>query len=141
MEIISVNEENINDVINFLNELAVINDINYEVVQNGEFVLEDKIIGLLSFEQFNKKGLIRYFIFKKVVPSALILTLFDKIVEKAKIKSIDALITMVVKKEAIEIFKELGFHNIDKEDVYIEEMNIMDSKFKDAVVLKYEIEK
>lgn len=141
MEIISVNEENINDVINFLNELAVINDINYEVVQNGEFVLEGKIIGLLSFEQFNKKGLIRYFIFKKVVPSELILTLFDKIVEKAKIKSIDALITMVVKKEAIEIFKELGFHNIDKEDVYIEEMNIMDSKFKDAVVLKYEIEK
>lgn len=141
MEVISVNEENIKDVINFLNELAVINDVNYEVVMNGEFVFEDKIIGLLSFEQFNKIGLIRYFIFKKVVPSALIFTLFNKIVEKAKRKTIDSLITMVVKNEAIEIFKELGFNNIEKEDVYIEEMNIMDSKFKDAVVLRYNIEK
>ena len=106
---------------------------------NGEFVYDDEIIGLLSFEEFNKLGLIRYFIFRKAVSEEIVLELFKRIIEKAKGRDLFALITLVVKKEAIEIFKGLGFCEINKEDVFIEESAIADTKFKDAYVLKYEI--
>lgn len=139
MEIISVNEENKNKVMDFLREISLINDVNEEVVMNGEFVLDKEIVGLLSFEEFNRFGLIRYFIFKKAVSEELVLELFKKIINKAKEKNVEILITLVVKKEAIDIFKGLGFYEIDKEDVYIEETNILDTKFKDANVLKYDI--
>lgn len=142
MEIISVNKENKQMVMNFLNELAIINDVNEDVVLNGEFVYEeDKIIGFLSFEEFNKIGLIRYFIFKKVVEPEVVKELFHKLNIKAKEKGIDNLITLVVKEEAVKVFQELGFDFVDKSDVYIEEVKITDTRFKDAIVLKYKIQK
>lgn len=53
MEIISVNEENKNDVAEFLKEVSLIGDINEEALMNGEFVYDKQIIGTLSFEEFN----------------------------------------------------------------------------------------
>lgn len=140
LEIISVNEENKNQVLAFLKDISLINDVNEEVVLNGEFLMDNEIVGLLSFEEFNKIALIRYFIFKKAVNENLVMELFKKIIKKASNKDVESLITLVVKKEAIDIFKGLGFYEIDKEDVYIEETNIMDTKFKDAFILKYDID-
>jgi len=139
VDIISVNEENKSDVLEFLKEISLINDVNEEVVMNGEFVLDNEIIGLLSFEEFNTLGLIRYFIFKKAVNENIVMRLFTNIISKARDKNVKSLITLVIKKEAIDVFKSLGFYEIEKEDVYIEETNIMDTKFKDAYVLKYDI--
>jgi N-acetylglutamate synthase-like GNAT family acetyltransferase len=139
MDIVSVNEENKERVINFLKEFSMINDINKEVIMNGEFVLEEQIIGLLSFEEFNQMGLIRYFIFRKAVSEDIALELFNKIITKAQKKNLKSLLTLVVKKEAIDIFKKLGFYEIDKKTVYIEETNIEETKFKDAFVMKYDI--
>lgn len=140
MEIRSVSEDNIGQVLAFLEEIAVINDINEDVVRNGEFVFDGEIIGLLSFEEFNRIGLIRYFVFKKAVSESLISELFQNILKKAKAKEINSLITLVVKKEAIDIFRSLGFYEIEKKDVFIEETNLLNTKFKDACVLKYDIE-
>lgn len=137
MEIRSVNDDNLDSVISFLEKLLVIKDINKTVVLNGELVFEDEVIGFLSFEEFNRIGLVRYFVFKKIVPKSVITELFLKVANKAKEKGIDVLITMVVKDEAIHIFKDLGFELVDINDVYIDEVNIKDTKFKDAIVLKY----
>lgn len=139
MEIISVNEENKNDVAEFLKEVSLIGDINEEALMNGEFVYDKQIIGTLSFEEFNDNALIRYFIFRQSITDDLIMELFEKIVNKAKKKSVKHLIAIVVKKEARIIFKHIGFYEIENNDVYIDEVNLNDTKFKNAVVLKYDI--
>lgn len=140
MEIISVDQDNKEKVLNFLREISLIHEINEDVIMNGEFVYDEDIIGLLSFEEFNKLGLIRYFIFRKVVGEEIILELFKKIIAKAKTRGINSLVTLVVKKDAIDIFKSLGFYEIDKDDVFIEETTIKNTKFKNAYVLKYDIQ-
>ncbi len=139
LEIISVNEENKNDVAEFLKEVSLIGDINEEALMNGEFVYDKQIIGTLSFEEFNDNALIRYFIFRQSITDDLIMELFEKIVNKAKKKAVKHLIAIVVKKEARIIFKHIGFYEIENNDVYIDEVNLNDTKFKNAVVLKYDI--
>ena len=98
MEIISVNEENKNDVAEFLKEVSLIGDINEEALMNGEFVYDKQIIGTLSFEEFNDNALIRYFIFRQSITDDLIMELFEKIVNKAKKTAVKHLIAIVVKK-------------------------------------------
>ena len=139
LEIISVNEENKNDVAEFLKEVSLIGDINEEALMNGEFVYDKQIIGTLSFEEFNDNALIRYFIFRQLITDDLIMELFKKIVNKAKKKAVKHLIAIVVKKEARIIFKHIGFYEIENNDVYIDEVNLNDTKYKNAVVLKYDI--
>ena len=67
MDIIAVDANNKEEVLNFLKNISLVHDINEEVVMNGEYVLDGEIVGLLSFEEFNHFGLIRYFIFRKEV--------------------------------------------------------------------------
>lgn len=141
MEIIAVNENNKEEVVNFLKNISLVHDINEEVVMNGEYVLDGEIVGLLSFEEFNRIGLVRYFIFKKEVKEKVILELFRRVVEKAARKGIRSLLSLVVKKEAVAVFKGLGFHEIAKGDVYIDETMLNQTKFKEAFVLKYDIPK
>ena len=139
LEIISVNEENKNDVAEFLKEVSLIGDINEEALMNGEFVYDKQIIGTLSFEEFNDNALIRYFIFRQLITDDLIMELFEKIVNKAKKKAVKHLIAIVVKKEARIIFKHIGFYEIENNDVYIDEVNLNGTKYKNAVVLKYDL--
>ena len=125
-------------MIEFLDSLSIIKDINKEVVLNGEYVEdEEEVIGFLSFEEFSKIGLIRYFVFKKIVSEEIIKKLFSNICDKAKEKELNALITMVVKEDAVSVFKELGFEIADKDEVFIEEINIKETRFRDAIILKY----
>lgn len=139
MEIISVDKNNISLVTKFLKSLEIIKDINEDVVMNGEYVYDEEIIGFLTYEEFNKIGLIRYFVFKKQVEKQIINELFAMVASKAKLKGIQIFITLVVKDEAIEIFKRLGFAATKSEDIFIEELNIRETRFKDAIVLKYEL--
>ncbi|MCK9536145.1 MAG: hypothetical protein M0R05_00930 [Bacilli bacterium] len=139
MEIVSVDDNNKSNVIEFLKEISLVSDINEEVVMNGEFVYDNQVVGMLSFEEFNNNGLVRYFIFRQSITDDLVYQLFNRIVDKAKGKGIKSLIAIVVKREAKLIFKRIGFYEISNNDVYIEEINLNDTKFKDAVVLKYDI--
>lgn len=137
MDIISVDKSNLKQIKEFLESLSIINDINDRVVLNGEYVYEEEIIGFLSFEEFNSLGLIRYFVFKKLVKQDILKILFKKICDKARDKNIEILITLVVKDEAVGVFKELGFIEANKSDVYIDETSINETRFNDAIVLKY----
>jgi hypothetical protein len=44
-----------------------------------------------------------------------------------------------VKREARAVFKRIGFYEIVSDDVYIDEVNLNETKFKNAVVLKYDL--
>ena len=141
MDIIAVDANNKEEVLNFLKTFPWFTTSTRRWLTNGEYVLDGEIVGLLSFEEFNHFGLIRYFIFRKEVKEKIIYELFNKIVQKASKKGIKSLLSLVVKKDAVAVFKGLGFYEIDKEDVYIEETVLHQTKFKDAFVLKYDIQK
>jgi len=138
MDIISVDKNNLKQIKDFLLSLSIIKDINDDVVLNGEYVFEEEVIGFLSFEEFNNVGLIRYFVFKKLVEQDVIKLLFEKICAKAR-RNIETLITLVIKDEAISVFKELGFITANKADVYIDEICINETRFRDAIVLRYNL--
>jgi len=139
LEIISVSANNVNKVKDFLNNIPLLGGINDAVLMNGEFVYDQEIIGLLSFEEFFKIGLIRYFVFQKIITKEIIKEMFMKIIDKAKEKNLISFIALVIKKEAKTVFLNLGFHEINNNDVYIDETNLNATKYKNAVVLKYDV--
>lgn len=140
MEIISVNNDNYNIVLNFLVSIASIKDIDEEVVKKASIIKNnDDIIGVLSYEKFGFVALIRYFVFKKVVSEEIINDLLDEIIKKAKREDIKTLVTLVVKQEIIDVFRNLGFRVIEKQSIFLDEVCLLDTKFKDSIVLKYDI--
>ncbi|HHZ17908.1 MAG TPA: hypothetical protein GX390_01325 [Acholeplasmataceae bacterium] len=139
MEFLSVSEENKDEVVEFLQEVSLAGDINEEALLNGELVYDKQIIGTISFEEFNDNALIRYFIFRQPINDEVVLELFDRITRKARNKQIKSLIAIVVKREARAVFKRIGFYEIVSDDVYIDEVNLNETKFKNAVVLKYDL--
>lgn len=140
MDIVRVNEENKCEVIEFIENYLKVKDIDVDVIKNASFVLEEnEVIGLLSFEQFCKIGLVRYFVFKKIVDSNIVYELLESVIESAKEKGITSLTTIVNNEGVKRIFKELGFDEIDSKYVYIEEDNLLNTKYKDSSVFKLEI--
>jgi N-acetylglutamate synthase-like GNAT family acetyltransferase len=139
LEFLSVSEENKDEVVEFLQEVSLAGDINEEALLNGELVYDKQIIGTISFEEFNDNALIRYFIFRQPINDEVVLELFDRITRKARNKQIKSLIAIVVKREARAVFKRIGFYEIVSDDVYIDEVNLNETKFKNAVVLKYDL--
>lgn len=139
MEFLSVSEENKDEVVEFLQEVSLAGDINEEALLNGELVYDKQIIGTISFEEFNDNALIRYFIFRQPINDEVVLELFDRITRKARNKQIKSLIAIIVKREARAVFKRIGFYEIVSDDVYIDEVNLNETKFKNAVVLKYDL--
>jgi N-acetylglutamate synthase-like GNAT family acetyltransferase len=139
LEFLSVSEENKDEVVEFLQEVSLAGDINEEALLNGELVYDKQIIGTISFEEFNDNALIRYFIFRQPINDEVVLELFDRITRKARNKQIKSLIAIIVKREARAVFKRIGFYEIVSDDVYIDEVNLNETKFKNAVVLKYDL--
>lgn len=140
MEIVNVTTENINDVVGFLEKVQTINKIDLDIVKNASVIMnKGEIDGVLSYEKFVQYGLIRYFVFKKNTDNDCIFKLFNHLLEKVKKEEIRVLITLIVKEEVINLFYNLGFMDMDKNYFFIEENNILETNFKEANILKLEI--
>lgn len=138
MKILKVNDESEKIIQEFIQETIQINDIDLDVVKNASYLKKDEdIIGVLSFEKFSQIGLIRYFIFKETVPMGIVFALLESVKETAIKEGLNILSTIVKKESIISLFKELGFQEVSSDDVYIDEINILDSEYKDSKVLNY----
>ena len=138
--IYNVNDENLKDVTNFLNKVATIADVDIDIVKNAMIVKEeDEIIGILSFEKFGKFALIRYFVFKRAIKEDVVLDLINEVASKARVQGVSSFLTLVVKDDLIELFKGLGFTEINKQDIFIDEDILADSKYGNSTVLKLEL--
>ena len=141
MEIVKVNKENEKRLLELIENLTLIKDVDIDIVRNASFVLdENEIIGVLSFEAFSNIGLIRYFIFKRAVEEKVVFDLLDSVIETAKESGIVFLTTIVTKENIAYLFKELGFSEFDSSNVYIDETNLLETKYKGSYVLNYKIE-
>ena len=63
-----INDSIFNNAVEFLTSIPSIDKIDEKILKNACIAFdEDKIVGCISFEEFTDKGLIRYFVFKKVL--------------------------------------------------------------------------
>lgn len=138
MEIVDVNELNITKAETFLK--GIVEKVDEKVLENASLLIDNgKIIGMMSFECFGKLALIRYFVFTKMIDEKNLYNLFNNVITKAKKKNIHKVLSFVENEDTIPLFAYLGFTEIDKKYVFIDERNIMKTDSKDAIVYCYQI--
>ena len=63
-----IDENYFNKTIDFLKSVPSIESVDDKILKNACVAIEDdKIVGCISYEEFGDKGLIRYFVFKKII--------------------------------------------------------------------------
>ena len=139
IEIIDVNEDIYEKVLAFLGEVKTLN-IAEEIVKNASVIMDlDEVVGAISYEKFGYYGLIRYFIFKKYVDDDIIENLFLHLEKKASKDEIRYLFSIVMDKDVMDLFDNLSFIKMDKDNLFIEEERLSDSKYKNATIMAKKI--
>jgi hypothetical protein len=128
--------ENFDSIKSFLFEVPAIDSIDEDVLKNASVLyLDEKIYGIISYELFFNYALIRYFVFKRNVDEMIVKELFDSIEDSVSKNDIDYIFSLVNHMDIYNLFTSLNFKEISKEDVFIEEQNYQNSKFKDTKLM------
>lgn len=121
IQIESVNDGNFKDAYGFLNSVPSIKSIDNEVLKNAVIVFDDyKVIGSISFEEYDSIGLIRYFVFKKNLSNNVLIDLLEKLIFNARKRNLKKLVCIADNSEIKGLFEELGFSSLDKK-IFINE--------------------
>lgn len=137
--------EKINSVIfptamEFLKTVPSIENVDERILNNACIAYEnDKIVGCISFEEFSDKGLIRYFVFKKVLSIEYLEALLKALEERAKDEQIHMLVCIAESSQIEELFTSLGFQPVEKKNIFINEENVKYTNFKSALFLYKEL--
>lgn len=135
-EIKRAHEKDFDLIKSFLFEVPAIDNVDEEVLKNASVLyLDDKIYGIISYELFFNYALIRYFVFKRNVDEIVVRELFDSIEENISNKEIDYIFSLVNQGDIYNLFSSLDFKEISKEDIFIEEQNFENSKFKETKLM------
>ena len=135
-EIKKAKEENFDVIKSFLFEVPAIDSVDDDVLKNASVLyLENKIFGIISYELFFNYALIRYFVFKRSVDEMVIKELFDSVLDSVSDKEIDYIFSLVNSSDIFDLFSSLDFKEVNKEDIFIEEQNYVNSKFKDTKLM------
>lgn len=135
-EIKKAREENYDLIKSFLFEVPAIDSVDEEVLKNASVLyLDDKIHGIISYELFFNYALIRYFVFKRNVDEMVVKELFDSVEESVNRKEIDYIFSLVNQTDIYDLFTSLDFKEISKDDIFLEEQNYQNSKFKDTKLM------
>lgn len=140
MIIENINENNKNLVLTFIKRIPTIEVIEEDVLENIVLIRDEKeVLGIISYENYLDKGLIRYFIFQKDVAYEELEKLFKRMKEKAKNDEIKHLITVIEERELVTFFNKLGFKKIDTDKIYLFETSLIDTIYSKAIVMISEI--
>lgn len=120
----------------FLKSVPSIEKIDNMILDNAVLALDDeKIVGCISFEEFYDKGLIRYFVFKKVLSMKYLESLLECLEDAARSKGIYMLVCVAECSQIEELFKSLDFETIDQKNIYINEESILKTNFRSSLFL------
>lgn len=108
--------------------------VNEEILKNTLFYEKDDDIAMISFEKFGRNALIRYFIFRKSIEYHIVLELMEALIEKAKENNIINLIA-ISSNEMKNLFLDLKFKEFDKTYFFIDELNILNTRYKNANIM------
>ncbi len=124
----------------FLNNIETIPELDIELLDNGACVLiNNDIVGYITFEDYSEYGLIRYFIFQKRLDVEIIFQMFNKLTDVAKENGILSFIAIGKTEEVVVLFERLGFYKIDSSNLIINSRTVEGTNLEDASILKYDI--
>jgi hypothetical protein len=127
-------------VMQFLQNVSTLSQIEEELFNNAILIIEnEEVVGMISYELFRQRALIRYFIFDKEVNESYLVEMYQLFFNVLKERAIDK-VFVIVSNETIEsMFTELGFKPFNKEEFFLTEENISHTKYKDSSVLFYQL--
>lgn len=136
MEFNNIDSSNYNLLKIFLTNVPSIKEIDDDIINNAIIALDNnKIVGCISYEEYGLKGLIRYFIFKNIPNSMTCEYLFNNLEAKIKDKGLKEIIGIAFDDITKSLFINLGFKEVEKENIYIDEARLENSKFKNSTFL------
>ncbi len=98
------------EIVQFLKGVTTLNCIDDNLLKHGVYLYRaDELIGMVSYELFDKVGMIRYFIFNQTVTSELIINLFFRLYYEAKEAGVKQLVSVATTDYASQLFELLGF--------------------------------
>lgn len=133
----NIDSENYSLVYDFLKSVPSINNVDERILKNASILFDDeKVIGCISFEEYDSIGLVRYFVFKKNLSVLILNKMLDNLVKNAKGRSLLKLVCVADNDQIEELFKELDFELITKR-IYLNEEIIKNTIFgKSKMLLK-----
>lgn len=133
MKIIKYSENIKNKLIELLSNINNLL-IEEDVIKNCSILINDNedIVGLISYEQFGKVGLIRYFIYKKNIDSEYLVQLYQDLEQTLKDEGINKILGIVNSNDIKKIFLKIGFKDINCNDVFFEETVLCKSMYKNS---------
>lgn len=136
MDFQSVNSQNYNLFKLFLSNVPSIKDIDEDVINNAVIAVEDgKIVGCISYERYNTKGLIRYFIFKNIPESTVFLELFHSLEKKIAAAGMKEVLGVANDETTKDLFFSLGFNPLRERIIFLDELNLADSQFQNSTFM------
>lgn len=131
----NIDSENYSLVYDFLKSVPSINNVDERILKNASILFDDeKVIGCISFEEYDSIGLIRYFVFKKNLSVLVLNKMLDNLVKNAKGRSLLKLVCVADNDQIEELFKELDFELITKK-IYLNEEIIKNTIFGKSKML------
>lgn len=138
-QILNIDESNYADAYSFLKSVPSISGIEDSILKNGVVVVDkEKVIGSISFEIFDRIGLIRYFVFKRSLPNSVLMDLIDLLQENAQKLGLKRFVCVADNPQIEELFAELGFSQL-KNNIFINEEAVSSTSFASSSFLYKEI--
>ncbi len=133
--------EDYEKVMNFLQGVHALQEIEEELFNNAVIIeCDEEIYGMITFEMFRNKALIRYFIFDKDVEEKYLIELYEKFFANLKAHNLSRVFVIINNDNIKEMFLNLGFKEFPKESFFLTEESILNTKYKNAITMVYEIE-
>ena len=138
MHIEKTTKNNIDKLREFINKVPTIKEIDEDILDNAVILRDsEEIKAIISYEDYSNKGLIRYFIFQKEVSFDYLKDMLEYLKEIARNKNIICLLSVVDQKELIAFFNNLGFLPFSIDDIYIDELSLGNTIYKNAQGMIY----
>lgn len=138
-QILNIDENNYAEAYSFLKSVPSISSIEDSILKNGVVVVDkEKVIGSISFEIFDRIGLIRYFVFKRSLPNSVLLELINLLQENAQRMGLTKFVCVADNPQIEELFIELGFVEL-KKNIFINEETVSATNFASSSFLYKEI--
>lgn len=134
-----INNDNMEKIISFLTSVPSISTIDENIIKNSAAIIDDdKVVGSISFEQYDSIGLIRYFVFKRNMSNELLKNMIDSLNSTAIQKGITELVCIADNVPVFELFTELGFKEINK-NIFINEEKSINTSYGNSDFLSKRI--
>lgn len=140
MQVEKVNDNNIELIRQFIKRIPSIEEIEEDLLDKMIVLRENENIkGIISYERYLNKGLIRYFIFQKDIPFDDLKKMVFQMIENAKKENVELLLSVVDQKELVNFFENLGFKSFSVKNIYIDETSLGNTIYNKALGMLYKI--